>query len=133
MGGGGRGDVARRSPKRITAPRRGDVYLVRLDPTVGHEIQKTRPCLVVQEDTLNRWSGTTIVALITSHDGSRVYPSEVLVRVREGGLVRESLVLTQQIRTVDRARLERRLGSVRPETLRAVDRALLITLALIEV
>lgn len=132
MGGGGCGEMARRPKKDLTPPRRGDVYLVRLDPTVGHEIQKTRPAVIVQEDTLNRFSGTTIVAPITSQIGSRVYPSEVLVRADEGGLARDSLVLTQQIRTVDRDRLVRRLGTARRETLRAIDEALLITLALVE-
>lgn len=124
--------MARRPRKDLAPPRRGDVYLVRLDPTVGHEIQKTRPAVVVQENTLNRFSGTTIVAPITSQIGTRVYPSEVLVRDGEGGLAHDSLVLTQQLRTLDRARLVRRLGSVRRETLRSIDEALLVTLGLVE-
>src|SRR3990170_6908046 len=91
-------------------PRRGEVHLVNFDPTVGHEIKKTRPALIVQNDIANRYSPVTIVAAITTYQlGEKVYPTEVMVRPPEGGLVNKSLVLLNQVRTVDRQRLVQRL------------------------
>ena len=112
-------------------PRRGEVYLVALDPVVGSEIGKTRPALVVQNDVGNRFSRVTIVAAITSKFGPKLYPTEVPVPAGEGGLTEDSVVLLNQVRTVDRGRLVRRLGRVRPRTLRGVDRALAVSLGLV--
>ncbi len=111
-------------------PRRGEVYLVAFDPTVGAEVKKTRPAVIVQNDIGNRFAATTIVAAITSHVNARLYPFEILVEPREGGLRERSAVLLNQIRTIDRSRLIRRLGTLRPDTMRNVDRALRISLAL---
>ncbi len=121
-----------RSPKAIAHPRRGDVWLVALDPTIGHEIQKTRPAVVVQNDHSNRTAQTTVVAPLTSSVGSRIYPTEVLVAAGEGGCRVDSLVLLRQLRCVDRARLVKRLGAVRGHTLDSIDQALLITLGLVD-
>ena len=81
------------APGKITHPRRGEVYLVSLDPTVGAEIRKTRPGLVLQSDIANRSSPITIVAAITSQFGEPLYPTEVLILAREGGLATDSVVL----------------------------------------
>ncbi len=116
----------------MTAPRRGEVYLVTFDPTIGAEIQKTRPAVVIQNDVGNRASRVTIVAAITSSVHDDLYPFEVLVHAGEGGLPRPSVVLLNQVRTIDRARLVRRLGSLRRETMSLVDRALRVSLALVE-
>ena len=121
-----------RRPKKVAPSRRGDVYLVQLDPTVGAEIRKTRPAVIIQNDVANRASSVTIVAAISSQFSEELYPTEVLVRAGEGGLRVASVVLTNQLRTVDRRRLVRRMGSLRPETLLHVDRALMISLGLIE-
>ena len=80
----------------------------------------------------HRTAATTIVAPVTSRARSRLYPNEAFVRAGEGGCRLDSIVLARQIRCVDHARLVRRLGKLRPLTLAAVDRALLITLGLID-
>lgn len=121
------------NPSRVGPPKRGEVYFVNFDPTLGSEIQKTRPALVLQNDFSNRYSPITIVAAITSKYGEgQLYPTEVLVLAPQGGLSVSSVVLLNQIRSIDRLRLVRRLGRVTPETMRKVDRALSISLGLVE-
>ena len=117
---------------KVVQPRRGEVYLVSLDPTVGAEIKKTRPAAVVQNDPANRRSPLTIVAAITAQFEEPLYPTEVLVPASEGGLTVDSVVLLNQIRSVDKGRLVRRLGVLKPETMKEVDRALLLSLGLVE-
>ncbi len=91
--------------------RRGDVFLVNLDPTRGSEIQKTRPCAVVSPDELNAYLRTFIVAPLTT--GTHSYPFRVPCRL-EG---REGYIVLDQIRTVDRERLVRKLGKLSSSTL----------------
>ena len=122
-----------RTPKAITFPRRGEVWLVALDPTVGSEIQKTRPAVVVQNDHSNRTASTTLVAPVTSRLRPQLYPTEAFIPAGEGGCRVDSVVLARQLRRVDHARLVRRLGRVKPQTVRAIDQALLITLSLIDI
>jgi len=118
--------------QKIARPLRGEVYFVAFDPTLGAEIRKTRPALILQNDIANRSSPITIVAAITSKFDDELYPTEVLVRAPEGGLDADSVVLLNQIRSVDRRRLMRRVGRLVPETMRLVDRALVLSLGLIE-
>jgi mRNA interferase MazF len=119
--------------RTVTRPRRGEIYVVNFDPTVGAEIKKTRPAVIIQNDIANRWSPITIVAAITSKsDDERTYPTQVAVRAGEGGLRVDSMILLNQIRSVDTSRLVRRLGVLRTETVRKVDRALLLSLGLVE-
>jgi len=96
------------------AVRRGDVFLVKLDPTQGGEIQKTRPCVVVSPDELNAHLRTFIVAPLTT--GGHPYPFRVPCRFQR----RAGYVVIDQIRTVDRERLARRLGKLSPPTLERV-------------
>ena len=107
--------------------------MVSLDPTVGAEIEKTRPAVVVQNDPANRRSPITIVAAVTSQFEEPRYPTEVLVRAPEGGLTADSAVLLNQIRSVDKGRLVRRLGVLKAETMKEIDRALLLSLGLVEI
>lgn len=93
---------------------RGEVHLVSLDPTVGREIRKARPCLVVSPDEMNRHLGTVLVAPMTTR--GQAYPSRVPCRFAG----KAGHVVLDQIRAVDRARLARRLGRVSPATLRLV-------------
>jgi mRNA interferase MazF len=93
---------------------RFDVYLVTLDPTVGSEIQKTKPCLVISPDEMNRHIATVIVAPMTTQ--GRPYPSRVLCQF-EG---KEGQVVLDQLRTVDKARLVKFLGRVDDDTQNAV-------------
>jgi len=96
------------------AVRRGDVYLVTLNPTRGREIRKTRPCVVVSPDELNAHMGTFIVAPLTS--GSHPYPFRVACRF--GG--KDGHVILDQIRTVDEERLGKRLGALTVATMTKV-------------
>ena len=93
---------------------RFDVYLVNLDPTVGSEIKKTRPCLVISPDEMNRWIRTAIIAPMTTK--GRPYPTRVACRFQG----REGLVVLDQIRTVDKSRLVQKLGRIDEATQRDV-------------
>ncbi|PIG94545.1 type II toxin-antitoxin system PemK/MazF family toxin [Gloeocapsopsis sp. IPPAS B-1203] len=119
--------------RKLTYPTRGEIYLVSFDPTVGTEIQKTRPALVLQNDIANEYSPITIVAAITSQFGDPLYPTEVLVRSPEGGLTVDSVVLLNQIRSIDKQRLVKRLGKLTDETVALVNQATQISLGLIEI
>ena len=91
--------------------KRGEVWLAALDPTIGSEIRKTRPCLIVSPDELNDRLRTTIVCPMTT--GSRPAPFRVAVKFKG----KEGLVLPDQVRPIDRARLVKRLGRVDTGTL----------------
>ena len=93
---------------------RFDVHLVILDPTVGSEIQKTRPCLIISPDEMNRHIGTVIVAPMTTK--GRSYPTRVACTFQG----KEGQVVLDQIRTVDKSRLARKLGQLNDETQRDV-------------
>jgi mRNA interferase MazF len=95
-------------------PSRGEVFLVELDPTRGSEIRKTRPCVVISPNELNHHLATTIVAPLTT--GSHSYPFRVACRFAG----KAGHIVVDQIRTVDRERLRKRLGVVTPATLRSV-------------
>ena len=117
----------------MTFPRRGEIYLVSFDPTIGHEIQKTRPAVIVQNDVSNQHSPITIVAAISSQFGNPLRPREVLVPAgSKTGLSKPSAVVLNQIRSIDRARLQKRLGALDAATLRKVDEALKISFGLVD-
>jgi mRNA interferase MazF len=103
--------------------RRGDVYLVELDPVVGSEVGKTRPAVVLQNDLANRSSPTITVVPISSRV-DRVFPFQVRISAGEGGLGHESKALCEQIRTVARARLVQYLGHLPSERLQEIRAAL---------
>lgn len=119
-------------PQPLVRPKRGEVYLVSFDPTVGAEITKTRPALVIQNDVGNRHSPITIVAAITSKFDERLYPTEVALTPPEGGLREPSVVLLNQIRSVDKRRLTAKLGHLSKQSMERVDQALLVSLGLVE-
>lgn len=113
---------------------RGDVVVVRLDPTEGSEQRGTRPCLVVQNDVGNANAPTTIVVPFTTSFDDRLYPFEVLVRAEEGPLREDSVALCSQLRTVSIAhRVAENLGAIPDERMAAVDEALEYSLGLVEV
>ncbi len=121
------------APRHVRDPLRGEVYLVSFDPTLGAEIRKTRPALILQNDIANRASPITIVAAITSRFDEELYPTEVPLRAREGGLSTDSIVLLNQIRSIDKQRLVRRIGKLTSGTMSHVDRALALSLGLVAV
>lgn len=94
--------------------KRFDVFLVRLDPTVGTEIKKTRPCLVISPDEMNQHLRTIIAAPLTTK--GRDYPTRIACRFQG----KRGQVVLDQIRTVDRARLVRKLGRINPKTAASV-------------
>lgn len=118
--------------KRII-PKRGEIYLVNFDPTIGAEIKKTRPALILQNNIGNKYSPVTIVAAITSAIDNKQYPTEVFIQSSESGIKIDSLILLNQIRTIDKKRLIKRIGKVDQGTLRKVNQALQISLGLIAI
>lgn len=118
---------------KITFPGRGEIYLVNFDPTIGSEIRKTRPALILQNDIANQHSPITIVAAITSKFDDNLYPTEVKISAGESGLKQDSIVLLNQIRSIDRRRLTKKLGKIDDSTLRKVDSSIKISLGLIEI
>lgn len=98
--------------------KRFDIYLTELDPTVGYEIQKPRPCLVISPDEMNRHIRTVIIAPMTTR--SRAYPTRVACSFEQ----RDAYIVLDQIRTVDQQRLIKRLGTIDRETQEAVLNAL---------
>lgn len=115
---------------RVLEPKRGEVYLIDFDPAIGAEIKKIRPALIVQNDIANVHSSLTIVAAITSFDGGRLYPTEVKVIAQEGGLSKDSVVLLNQVRSVAKERLIKKLGKLDTGTMEKIDTALIISLGL---
>src|SRR3989344_8540671 len=89
--------------------KRRDIWLVNLDPTVGHEIKKSRPAVIIQNDLGNKYSPITIIAPLTSQNIDRIYPIEILIKSNLTRLDKDSKILLNQIRAVDKRRLIRRL------------------------
>ena len=103
--------------------RRGDVFWANLDPTVGVEIKKTRPVVVVSNDVINRRSRLVIVVPLTTNI-ARLSPSHVLIPQGEGGLGQDSKVLTEQIRAMDKQRLVSKIGTLSDRFLRLIEQAI---------
>ena len=125
-----------RSPQKtqkVAGLRRGEIYLVNFDPTIGAEIQKTRPALIIQNDIGNQHSPITIVAAISSKFTAPLYPTEVLMEPKDSGLPITSVVVLNQIRSVDRHRLIKRIGNAGAAVMQRVDRAIEISLGLIRI
>lgn len=116
-------------PIKIVA--RGEIYLVEFDPAVGSEIKKTRPAIIIQNDVANRFSPVTIVAAISSKFDEKLYPTEVLILAGEAGLKQDSVVVLDQIRTIDKTRIVKKIGKVNEFTLKRTDIALKISVGLI--
>ncbi len=94
--------------------KRFEVYLVNLDPTVGREIKKTRPCLVISPDEMNAHIATVIIAPMTTQ--GRAYPTRVSCKFQS----RDGQIVLDQIRTVDKTRLVKKLGTINAATQKAV-------------
>lgn len=106
-------------------PLRGDVYWVNLDPVVGSEIRKTRPAVIVSNDSCNRYGTRVVVLPITSNVDS-LYPGEAMVEVKG----KRGRALGDQIRSIDKSRLKSRAGRLTSEEMSRLDEALAITLDL---
>lgn len=110
--------------------RRGDVFYADLRPVVGSEQGGVRPVLIIQNDTGNRHSPTVICAAITSKMNKAKLPTHVELSAYHCNMVRDSVVLLEQLRTVDKTRLREKVCHLDPEYLEKVDRALLVSLEL---
>ena len=110
--------------------KRGDIVLVNLDPVLGSEEGKTRPALVIQNDLGNKYSPTTIVAPITSKKFSKEFPTNVQITAKDSGLEKESTILLNQIRTIDKSRIIKRLDKLNEQIIEKVDLAIKISLDL---
>lgn len=121
------------SPRGLleVSPQCGEVYSLKLDPVEGSEQRSSRPAVVVSRDAINQASPVIVVCPLTdAKHVSRPYPSDVLVKAPEGGLTKDWVVLTGQIRAVAKTRLLARLGELEPNTMRQIDQAIKITLKL---
>ena len=108
--------------------KRGDIFYADLSPVVGSEQGGTRPVLIVQNDTGNRHSPTVIAAAITSQTGKARLPTHVPVAAEGTGLAKDSVILAEQIRTLDKRRLRDRIGTLKPEIMARVSEALKVSL-----
>ena len=115
------------SPK-MKEIKRNDIYYAELDPVVGSEQGGLRPVLILQNDTGNRHSPTTIVAAITSSPRKTNLPTHITIQTK--GLTKESIVLLEQIRTIDKSRLTEFVGSLDKQTMESVDRAIVVSLGI---
>ncbi|MDI6824832.1 MAG: type II toxin-antitoxin system PemK/MazF family toxin [Bacillota bacterium] len=113
--------------------RRGDVFYADLSPVVGSEQGGVRPVLVIQNDIGNRYSPTTIVSAITSQIAKARLPTHVELPARESGLDRDSVILLEQIRTIDKRRLRQRVAHLGDEIMERVNEALAISVGLREI
>ena len=104
--------------------KRGDIYRADLDPVVGSEQGGVRPVLIIQNDTGNLHSPTVIVAAITGRKKKPHMPVHVLITAEESGLAMDSIVLTEQVRTLEKSRLTRYLGHLSEQTMGRIDEAL---------
>ncbi len=110
--------------------RRGDIFFAELNPVQGSEQGGTRPVLVVQNDVGNLHSPTTIVLAITSQIAKAKLPTHVEISHRETGLERDSVVLAEQMRTIDKSRLQQRVAVLNERSMRRVEQAMAVSLAL---
>jgi len=109
---------------------RGDIYLAALDPVVGSEISKTRPVIVVSNNINNKYAGTVTVLPITSKKLKKTYPFELLLSKGTGNLPKDSKVKADQIRTLDKTRLVKQIGTLQGEHINLLNEAMKIHLAL---
>lgn len=112
--------------------RRGDILYADLNPVVGSEQGGMRPVLVIQNDIGNRYSPTTIVAAVTSKIKRAKLPTHVELPAEKSNLAVDSVVLLEQLRTIDRRRLKQKVSHLDAQTMEKVDRAIQISLGLME-
>jgi mRNA interferase MazF len=110
--------------------KRGDIFYADLSPVVGSEQGGMRPVLIVQNDVGNRYSPTVIAAAITSQQNKARLPTHIEIEARTYGLSKNSVVLLEQVRTLDKRRLRERMGCLDEKVMQRVDGAIAISLGL---
>ena len=130
--GFGGGYFFRRSVNFVdTSVKRGEIYYADLSPVVGSEQGGVRPVLIIQNDTGNRYSPTVIAAAITSQTGKAKLPTHIELPVGEDcGLTRDSVVLLEQVRTLDKRRLRERMGRVDERIMEKIDTGIAVSFGL---
>ncbi len=114
-----------------TSVKRGEIYYADLSPVVGSEQGGVRPVLIIQNDTGNRYSPTVIAAAITSQTGKARLPTHIELPVEEDcGLTKDSVVLLEQVRTLDKRRLRERMGRVDERIMEKIDTAIAVSFGL---
>ena len=114
----------------MEAIRRGDIYMADLSPVVGSEQGGVRPVLVIQNDIGNKYSPTVIVVAITSKLHKAKLPTHIDLSAKESGLPLDSVVLAEQIRTIDKARLQEKVSSLTLSKMLKINQSLFVSLAL---
>lgn len=112
------------------AIRRGEIYYADLSPVVGSEQGGIRPVLIVQNDVGNRYSPTVIAAAITSQHEKAKLPTHIELEAQNCGLQKNSIVLLEQIRTIDKRRLKEKMGMLDPNAMRRINNALGVSFGL---
>ena len=110
--------------------KRGEIYYADLSPVVGSEQGGIRPVLIVQNDVGNRYSPTVIAAAITSQQDKTELPTHIKLDASFSGLAKDSIVLLEQVRTIDKQRLKEKMGSLDNRSMNMVNRALYVSLGL---
>lgn len=110
--------------------KRGEIYYADLSPVIGSEQGGIRPVLIIQNDVGNRYSPTVIAAAITSQRDKTKLPTHISVEASDCGLAKDSIVLLEQVRTIDKQRLKERMGSLDIASMGMVDRALSVSFGL---
>ena len=110
--------------------KRGDIYYADLSPVVGSEQGGMRPVLIVQNDTGNKHSPTVIAAAITSQIGKARLPTHIELEAKSYGLSKDSVILLEQIRTIDKRRLKEHMGRLDDDLLKKVDNAIAVSFGL---
>jgi len=121
-----------RSVNRVVV-KRGDIFYADLSPVVGSEQGGVRPVLVVQNDVGNKFSPTVIISAITSQINKAKLPTHIEITADEYGLAKDSVILLEQIRTIDKRRLKEKIGRLDEEVLQMVDDALTVSFGLTEI
>ena len=112
--------------------KRGDIFYADLSPVVGSEQGGVRPVLIVQNDIGNKYSPTVIAAAITSQINKAKLPTHIEISAQEYGLAKDSVILLEQIRTIDRKRLRERIGHLDDELMEKVNEALNVSFGLVD-
>lgn len=113
--------------------KRGEIYYADLSPVVGSEQGGVRPVLIVQNNIGNKYSPTVIVAAITSQVNKAKMPTHIEIDAQEYGLAKDSVILLEQIRTLDKRRLKEKIGMAGKEVMNKVNEALVISFGLVEI
>ncbi len=121
--------ILKKGKKKMTV-KRGEIYYADLSPVVGSEQGGIRPVLIIQNDIGNRYSPTVIAAAITSQQDKAKLPTHISVEAEGSGLQKNSIVLLEQVRTIDKRRLKEKMGNLDLDSMDKVDHALSVSFGL---